>query len=514
VKKVDILSAEQAAALVTDGDTIAICGCENVLLPDTVLRALGERFARTGSPRNLTEIHPIIVGMGPEKGLEHLAHPGMVRRAIGSGFSFLKTSRYTQLLKDNAFEAHVVPMGTLFKMLRDTASGTPVTYTQVGLDTFVDPAVEGGRMNQKATASLAERVEIGGQTYLRYRTEPVNVTFIRGTTADENGNISLEDEPVSLGVKTLAMAAKASGGKVVVQVRRMTKAGTLHPRLVEIPGIMVDAVVVDPDQSISGGALLNPAITGQTRLPSQHIAALPAGVSRIVAQRAAAEIREHEVVNLGVGMPVDIPKILVEGGRPDWATFFPEHGSIGGVPGERAIFGTNINPEAIIDSTQVFEWFLGGGLDISFLGFGQIDAHGNVNVSKFNGIVPGCGGFVDITHRTKRVIFCGSFSAGGAELDCEQGRLVIRQEGKYSKFVPKVEQVTFNAKSALAKGQQVLYVTERAVFSLQEDGLCLEEVAPGVDAKTQVLDLIPFRMRQREQLATMDARHFAKENAA
>ncbi|WP_213767437.1 CoA-transferase [Caballeronia sp. dw_19] len=508
MKKVEILSAEQAACLVNDGDTLAICGCENILSPETLLKALGERFAQTGAPRDLVEIHPIIVGMGVGKGLEHLAQPGMVRRAIGSGFSYLKTSRYTQLLKDNAFEAHVAPMGTLFQMLRDTAAGKKATFTQVGLHTFVDPELEGGRMNSRCEGSLARRVDIEGEAYLRYELPRIQVAFLRGTTADEHGNISLEHEPVSLGVKTLAMAAKNSGGKVIVQVARMTQGGTLHPRMVEIPGIYVDAVVVDPEQEVSGGARLNPALTGQTRLPVKHIGVVPPGLARIVVNRAADEVEEHQVVNLGVGIPVEIPKLLVERGQGDHAVFFPEHGSVGGIPGERAIFGTNINPETIVDSTQVFEYFQGGGLDVTFLGFGQIDASGNVNVSKFNGIIPGCGGFIDITHKTAKVVFCGTFSAGGAEIDITDAQLCIRAEGKFSKFVPQVEQVTFNGREALRKGQRVLYVTERAVFSLQRDGLMLEELAPGVDMRTQVLDLIPFDVRVSPALATMKATHF------
>jgi propionate CoA-transferase len=228
-----------------------------------------------------------------------------------------------------------------------------------------------------------------------------------------------------------------------------------------------------------------------------------------VVNRAADEIGEHEVVNLGVGIPVEIPKILVERQRADHATFYPEHGSVGGVPGERAIFGTNINPEAIVDSTQVFDFFLGGGLDITFLGFGQIDAHGNVNVSKFNGIIPGCGGFIDITHKTKTVVFCGTFSAGGADISVNAEQLTIRAEGKFSKFVPHVEQITFNGREARRKGQRVLYVTERAVFSLQADGLVLEEVAPGIDMHAHVLDLIPFKVDISATLSTMKSSHFA-----
>ncbi len=505
--KLEIIDAKAAAERVGDGDTLAICGCENLLLPDELLRALGDRFVKTGRPRNLTEIHPIVVGMGPERGLEHLAHPGLVGRAIGSGFSYLKTSRYTQLLRENAFEAHMLPMGTIFQLLRDTASGRSMSLTQVGIDTFVDPAREGGRMNERAERSLAERIEVQGDSFLRYPAFNIDVAFLRGSTADEAGNISLEDEPVSLGVRALAMAAKRAGGKVIVQVRRLTRGGTLHPRMIEIPGILVDAVVVEPNQSVSGGDL-NPALTGAIRLPERFIGEAEAGISRIVASRAAEEVKAHDVVNLGVGMPIEVPKILAQREFNQTVTFFPEHGSIGGTLGGREIFGANINPQAIIDSTQVFDFFLGGGLSISFLGFGQIDSAGNVNVSKFNGIVPGCGGFIDIVEATPRLVYCGSFSAGGLRVSTAQGGLTIESEGKYAKFVPQVEQITFSARQSVNKTQEVLYVTERAVFALRKEGLTLEEIAPGIDLQANVLDRLPFPVRVSPDLKEMPRQHF------
>lgn len=507
MRKVEVLTPEAAAELVPDGAAVVICGCENVLAPDALLRGLGRRYEQTQHPRGITEIHPIVVGMGEGMGLENLAHPGMVSRAIGSGYSYLKTSRYTALLKDGAFEAHVLPMGTLFQILRDTAGGKDFTLTRVGLDTFVDPDLEGGRINGMGEP-LATRMEIGGETYLRYERLPAQIALLRGTTADESGNIALEDEPVSLGIRTLAMAVKNSGGKVIVQVRRMTRGGTLPPRMVEIPGILVDAIVVEPDQNLAGGNALNPALTGQTRLPASAVQPLAAGLDRIIASRAADEVRDEDIVNIGVGMPVNVPRIIDEQGRTDRVTFFPEHGSIGGVPAERAIFGANINPVAIIDSTNVFDFFCGGGLGISFLGFGQIDAVGNVNVSKFNGIVPGCGGFIDITHRTRRLVFCGSFTAGGLDVAFEGGALAIRNEGRIRKFVDAVEQVTFNGRAGARKGLSVLYVTERAVFSLRDEGLVLEEHAPGIDVRTQVLDLIPFDVAVSPALKPMEDRHF------
>jgi propionate CoA-transferase len=508
MKKVDVLTAAEAAELVQDGDALLICGCENLLSPNTLLRALGDRYQATGAPRDLTEIHPIIVGMGEGLGLENLAHPGFVKRAIGSGYSYLKTSRYTKLLKEDAFEAHVLPMGTIFQIIRDTAAGKDFTLTKVGLQTFVDPGLEGGRLNARAEVSLATPVDIGGETWLKYERFPAQVAFLRGTTADEFGNISLEGEPVSLGVRSIAMAVKNSGGKVIVQVQRMTGGNCLAPRSVEIPGIFVDAVVIDPEQPRSGGVVLNPALTGEIRLPSTAIQPLPIGLDRIVASRAAAEIVNNDIVNIGVGMPIGVPSIIAEQGLTHQVTFFPEHGSIGGVPAERAAFGANINPAAIIDSTDVFDFFCGGGLGISFLGFGQIDRFGNVNVSKFSGIVPGCGGFIDITHKTRRLVFCGSFTAGGIDVNYKDGNLQIRSEGRNFKFVPDVEQVTFNGKQGILKGQRVLYVTERAVFSLQEGGLMLEEHAPGIDVRKQILDLIPFGVAVSSSLKIMSARYF------
>ena len=507
MKKIDILAPHEAAGLVSDGDTLLICGCENVLLPNALLRALGDRYEATGSPRDITEIHPIIVGMGEGMGLENLAHQGLVKRAIGSGYSYLKTSRYTQLLKDNAFEAHVLPMGTLFQIIRDTAAGKSFTLTTVGLETFVDPDRDGGKLNERAEISLASRVQVGGDTYLKYDAIPAQIAFLRGTTADEYGNVSLEGEPVSLGVRMLAMAVKNSGGKVIVQVQRMTRGNFLAPRMVEIPGIFVDAVVVDPDQPPSGGAL-NPALTGEIRMPQTSMQPLPQGIDRIVASRAAAEIKSQDIVNIGVGMPIGVPRIVAERGMADDVTFFPEHGSVGGIPADRSVFGANINPDAIIDSTSVFDFFCGGGLSISFLGIGQIDKFGNVNVSKFNGIVPGCGGFIDIAHKTSRIVFCGSFSAGGLDVEFVGGELKIKAEGRSSKFVKDVEQITFNGKQGVLKDQYVIYVTERAVFSLHAHGLVLEEHAPGIDIRKYILDLIPFDVAVSDTLKPMDQRHF------
>lgn len=487
-----IVSGKEAAAAIQDGSTIVVCGCENILLPDYLLQRLEERFLETGHPCGLTEIHTVIHGMGPGLGLEHFAHEGMTSRVIGSGYSFLKTSQMSALIRENRIPAYIMPMGTVFQMLDNAASGETYTYSKVGIGTFVDSAVEGGCMNDCAENTLCWHETVCGEDMLCYKNEKIDAAILRGTTADEFGNISLEKEPMTLGVKAAAMAAKASGGKVIVQVERIVKRGTIDPQKVMIPGIMVDMVVLDENQPASGGGM-NPALTGEIRIPVSALEPLPLDITKVISRRAAREIaKKNAVVNLGVGIPVNIPMIQVEQQSDQETIFFPEHGAIGGVPAGRAIFGTNINPEAIIDSTEVFRFYRGGGLTQSFLGFGEIDQYGNVNVSKFNGIIPGCGGFIDIAHRTPKLVFCGSFTAGGAEIVVENGRLVIRKEGKYRKLVEKVEQITLNGQEALRKNQDVTYITERAVFKLTAQGLELTEIAPGVDMQKDVIDLIPF----------------------
>ena len=458
-----VVSVEEAIASIADGSTVTVCGCENILLPEYLLANLEKRFLETGHPRDLTEIHTVIHGMGVGLGLEHFAHDGMTKKVIGSGYSYLKTSKMTSMIRENKIPG-----------------------------TFVDCDVEGGCVNSIAENTFCTRDTIHGEEMLCYKNPKIDVAILRGTTADEFGNISLEHEPMTLGVRTLAMAARASGGKVIIQVSRLVKRGSIDPQKVVIPGIMVDMVVVDENQAPSGGRM-NPALTGEIRIPVSALEPLPLDAAKVISRRAAQEItKQSAVVNLGVGIPINIPMIQVEENSDKDTIFFPEHGAIGGVPAERAIFGTNVNPEAIIDSTDVFRYYRGGGLTQTFLGFGEFDQYGNVNVSKFNGIIPGCGGFIDIAHKTPKLVFCGSFTAGGAKIEIGGGRLKIIQEGKYHKLMEKVEQITLNGQEALKKGQDVTYVTERAVFHLTPKGIELLEYAPGIDIQKDILDLIPF----------------------
>jgi propionate CoA-transferase len=395
-------------------------------------------------------------------------------------------------------------MGTLYQMIGNIAAGMKYTVTDVGVNTFVDPRLEGGCMNTATPNNFVELIDFKGEETLCYKNPAVNVSIIRGTTADEAGNISLEEEPMNTGVLSLALAAKASGGKVIAQVKRVAAAGSLHPRSVVVPGRLVDVLVVDPDQMVSG-AEHNASLTGEIRVPLSTLDPMPLGYEKVIVRRAAREITTFSCsINLGVGMPTGIPRIMVEENRMRGITFVPEHGSMGGVPGGRAIFGTNVNPEAITEAWNVFSYFRGGSLTATFLGCGQMDPAGNVNVSKFNGIVPGCGGFIDITHATRKIVFCGSFTSGGLEAEVANGKLTILRDGKYNKIVPEVEQVTLSSKNARARGQQVLYVTERAVFELGENGIVMTEIAPGVDLETQILGLLDFKIDVSPNLKQMD----------
>lgn len=489
-----LMNRVQAVELIQDHDTIVVCGCENLLLPDRILSALEARFLATGHPCALTDIHPVIYGMGENCGMEHFAHEGFLARSIGSGFSYLKTSRTSQLVRENKLEAYVAPMGTIYRMIQNISCGEPYTLTDVGLGTFVDPRYGGGKFNACTTEDIVTLTELGEHQMLSYKNPQINVAIIRAHTADENGNLALEQEPVSLGIYSMAAAAKACGGTVIAQVSRLVVKDSVPPKRIVVPGILVDAVVVEDDVPLSGGQL-NFALSGENRMPLDQLDPLPLDIRKVILRRAAMEIGSApKTVNLGVGIPGFLPRILVENNALKDITFFTEHGSLGGVPGDRNNFGTNINPTALLDPTQVFQAFRGGLLDLSFLGCAQMDQFGNVNVSSFNGIVPGCGGFIDIAHKTPKLVFCGTFSSGGADITVSGGRLHINQEGRFFKLVPNVEQITLNGQNARSKGQSILFITERAVFRAQDDGLHLIEYASGVDLETDILAHIPFEV--------------------
>lgn len=498
-----ILTAPEAAGLIPSGATVAIGGLISILCPERVLAAIGERFQKTGQPRDLTVITPVRVGWTPGTGLDHFAQKGLLKRLISGSFSVKDSPLLAELIRINAIEAYSYSMGTLFHWVRAMAGGQTGLITQVGLHTYVDPRHGGGRLNTRTEEDLVQLIEIAGQEHLFYPATPIHVAIIRGTTADARGNISLEQEPATLAGLELAMAARASHGLVIAQVKRLTQAGTLHPRSVSIPGVLVDVVVVDPSQSQS---LLpdDPSWTGEIRRPWEDLtAALPLNIRKVILRRAAQEVTPGSVINLGVGVPVELPKLALEEGFFDPITFSLEHGAVGGIPTGEEVFGAHINPEAFISSPQVFDYYHGGGLSLSLLGFAQVDGHGHVNVSYFNGIFRGSGGFIDICHRTPKLLFCGTFTASGADLMVEDGQLQIRHEGRHKKFVSAVEHLTFNADRARANGQVCLYLTERATFRLGERGLVLTEYAPGVDVERDILAHMDCPVEVASDLAMM-----------
>jgi propionate CoA-transferase len=505
-----VVTAAEAANLVESGDTLAVTGDGYLLLPDRVLEALEKRFLACGAPRELTEFHPVIVGRAGGGGLDRLSHKGMVRRFIGSSYSIWGMDRMNSLIDAGDVEAYVLPMGAAYHLLRAAAAGQPGVLTEVGIQTFVDPRQEGGRMNAATPPGLVEIRSFADREYLFYPSFPINVAIIRGTTADEDGNISLEEEPVSLGVRLMAMAAKNSRGKVIAQVKRLTARGTMHPRAVEVPGCLVDAIVVDPDQAQRQGPD-DPSLTGEVRIPLDALEGMPPGIEKILVRRAALELRPGDIVNVGFGVSVGIPHIVLEEGLAGRVTFTTEHGPLGGFPIDPNNFGCNVNPVAIFDAPSMFDFYHGGGLDITFLSHAQIDARGNVNVSRIGKLRSGCGGFHDITHRTPRLVFSGSLTAKGLQVEVTDGKLRIVTEGRIRKFVQIVEQITLNGPLAWEKQQEVLYVTERAVFRLSAEGPVLIEVAPGISVDDHIRPQVGFALRVADQLRPMDPRIFADE---
>ena len=514
------LSADEAVKLIPNGATVTIGGTGAVLEPDQVLAALERRFLQTGEPRDLININPMCPSDRPgEGGLNVIAHEGMLKRIISGSYLVRRHPRLIRMILDDRIEAYNLPMGTLVQWFTAVGAGKPGVLTQVGIGSFVDPRMEGGRLNARTKENLAEVLTLRGQEYLFYPTFPLDVALIRGTTADTHGNISLEEEPNTLAMADLALAARNSGGKVIVQVKRVAARGSLDPRLVRIPAPLVDVVVVNPEQTQLTPTTMdprkgyNPALCGAAKASLDTIQPLPLDGKKVILRRAARELRCGDVVNLGAGLATELPLVALEEGILSRVNFTNEHGIFGGLMGTAigTTFVVALNAEAIMDSTFQFNYYDGGGLDITFLGVGQLDGAGNNNVSRFADDIPGCGGFHDITERAKRIVFCTFFSAGGLQVAVADGQLKILREGKHPKLVERVQQLTFNAARAFAKGQQVVYVTERAVFRLTAEGLTLTEVAPGVDVERDIRAQMRCPLRVAPDLRPMEAVLFRPE---
>jgi propionate CoA-transferase len=505
-----VITAEAAARVVLDGDTVATSGFVRLGFAEELAIALERRFVQTGSPRELTLVYAAGQGDGQSKGLNHFAHEGMIRRIIGGHWGLVPA--LGKLALQNKLEAYCWPQGIISHLFRDIAAGRPGAVTKVGLGTFVDPRQGGGRMNEVTTEELIEQIELHGEEYLFFPSFPINVALLRGTTADEEGNVTMEREAMTLEVLSIAQAAKNSGGIVIVQVERLTTSNVLSPREVQIPGILVDAVVVaEPaNHQQTFGASYNPAFTGEVRISADSVTRMPLDPRKVIARRATTFLKVNAVVNLGIGMPEGVASVANEESVLDLITLTVEPGGIGGIPATGLSFGAVANPSAIIDQPYQFDFYDGGGLDQAFLGMGEVDAEGNVNVSRFGTKFPGAGGFINISQNAKSVFFMGTFATGPGAV-VEDGRLRVPQDAGATKVVTRVAHVTFNGARAFARGQTVHYITERCVFRLVRSGLELIEVAPGVDLQSDVLDLLPFRPAVADEVRIMDPAIFRDE---
>lgn len=508
-----LMLLQDAIGLIKDGDCIATSGIAMAGFPEEVVAGIEKSFLETGAPKNLNGI--FAAGQGcwePGHGWQHMAHEGLLASLIGGHFG--SCDQIGKMIRENKFKAWNMPQGVIVDMFHEAVRGMPGHITKLGLKTFIDPRIEGGKLNDITTEDIVKVVEIDGEEYLMYKTPKIDVAIVRGTTADSLGNISFEEEALPVDMRVIAMAAKACGGKVIVEVKYTCD--RLMTDKVAIPGIFVDAVVVSqtPEETHRQTALhvYDPSLSGHAFVPTEAVASLPFNAKKVISRRAAMELKPGSIINLGVGVPEGIANIAAEEGCTDLITMTSESGAVAGVPLGGKAFGAVQNAWAVVEQEIQFDFYNGGGLDVSYLGLAETDEIGNVNVSKFGTGVTGAGGFINISQTTPNLVYCGTFTAGGLKEEIKDGKLIIVQEGRSKKFIKKVQQVTFSGEFGAETGQNVLYVTERAVFKLVKGGLQLIEIAPGVDLEKDILGQMEFApIIKEDELKVMDTKLFTDE---
>lgn len=503
------LTAEEAVARIPDGATVGVSGLGLCGWAEEVGVAVEKAYLEGGHPRDLTLVHGAGIGNALGAGTHHLGHEGLVTKWIGAHTGVAPAM--AQLIEENHCAAYCIPQGVVVQLYREIAAHRPGIISKVGLGTYVDPRVEGAKMNEATTEEYVKVVEIEGEEYLFYPSFPIDVAVIRATTADERGNLAMDEEALLLEQLPLAQAAKNTGGIVIAQVKYEARGGSLHPKHARIPGALVDYVVVASSPEYhpqTAAADFEPALAGDLKIPLAAIPPLPMSERLVVARRASAELFAGAVVNTGFGYPDGIGSVCAQEGVADLVTLTTEVGAIGGEPGVDFRFGTSYNADVFLEHQATFDWYDGGGIDIAFLGLAQTDRWGNVNVSRFSGRAVGVGGFVNISQGTRNIVYCGGFTAGGLKVETGDGQLRIITEGAHKKFLDQVEEITFSGTQAAARGQRVLYVTERAVFELRDGRMTLVEIAPGVDLENDVLAQMEFEPTVADDLALMDAALF------
>lgn len=505
-----LIKIDEAIDLIKNGDTVAVGGFVGNMHPESLSKGAEAKYLKDGCPNDLTLVYAAGQGDGQTKGLNHFAHEHMVSKVIGGHWGLAPA--LGKLALENKIKGYNFPQGVISHLFRAIAGKKPGVITKVGLKTFVDPRLEGGKVNSTTTEDLVELIELKDEEWLFYQTFPVDVALIRGTYADANGNCTFEKEALSLEILAMAQACKNSGGKVILQVEKVVENGSIDYSQVKIPGIYVDAIVESSpeDHMQTFAEQYNPSYSQEIRVPINSIEPLPLNERKIIARRAAMELVPEAITNLGIGMPEGV-SIVANEENVDGLVLTTEAGTIGGVPAGGLSFGAATNPDMIIDQPSQFDFYDGGGLDVAFLGLAQVNSRGDVNVSKFGPKLAGCGGFINISQNAKKVVYMGTFTAGGLKVEIKNGVLNILNEGRSKKFMDSIEQVTFSGDFAYASSQPVIYVTERAVFELTEKGLTLTEIAPGVDLDNDILKQMEFKPEIRTPLKKMDLKIYEDE---